>query len=506
MTWILNSNFETDLAGRIITANNLQVLRHRNVFAVGDIAVIEKNYRPASGVWAVRSSLPLAKNLERINKSNSYVNWKPQLRAIQIMSIMSSSFDDCKAIAFWGRYSLGPLRILWIFKDFIDRNFIKKNSFDNPNKYMHINNSNKVMDCRGCASKLASELLRDSLLKSDLYEIANTPEDAVLIYPELNNSRCLQSVDGFPALVSDPWLNGRLTALHAFSDLWATGASLSSAQAVITLPYTDSYQQKELLIETLSGIKSALSEHDVSLLGGHTLESRQLPPVPVSLGIQVSLVINGILGSDQKPWSKSGLKEGDVILLSRELGTGVLFAASMIGKVPIGNIDKMIDSISKSQNNFYNSIMALESKQENNQIVNASTDITGFGLIGHLSEILYTSNALREKNNLRPLSINLEANSIPYYEGSMDLLLEGYHSTLAPSNSKALKILKTLNTQKFFVDINLNNLQTKNISYKSISSLLIDPQTCGPLLISCSRQNAEELVNIAPWHKIGYVV
>ena len=122
-----------------------------------------------------------------------------------------------------------------------------------------------------------------------------------LAHPEL-----LQSMDGFPALVSDPWLNGRLTALHACSDLWACGATVSSAMATITLPMVSADEQQELLVQTLAGIRSVLDEQGAELIGGHTMESRSASPTPASLGVQITLTVNG--NSPQSPWLKSGLR------------------------------------------------------------------------------------------------------------------------------------------------------------------------------------------------------
>ena len=138
------------------------------------------------------------------------------------------------------------------------------------------------------------------------------------------NEELLQSVDGFPALVSDPWLNGRLTALHACSDLWACGAKVSSATTTITLPMVSADAQQELLVQTLAEIRSALDEQGAELIGGHTMESRSASPLPASLGVQITLTVNG--SSSRSPWLKSGLQAGDVLLISRPLGAGVLFA------------------------------------------------------------------------------------------------------------------------------------------------------------------------------------
>jgi len=103
---------------------------------------------------------------------------------------------------------------------------------------------NLINDCRGCAAKIPQGVLNNSLINADLVSFATSPEDSVEIY---QNSKdiILQSVDGFPALISDPWLNAKITTLHACSDLWACGAKLSSAQALISLPKVKKDYQRE---------------------------------------------------------------------------------------------------------------------------------------------------------------------------------------------------------------------------------------------------------------------
>ena len=181
------------------------------------------------------------------------------------------------------------------------------------------------MFCRGCAAKLPSAPLEEALEKAGLNSLGSQPEDAVPL-PHTNRSSgdvILQSVDGFPSLISDPWLNGRITALHACSDLWASGATVSSAQAVVTLPQTNESLQSELLHQTLSGIRSALQPQKAELIGGHTMESRSPSTAsPLSLDIQVSLCVQG--SPEGNMWCKRGIRRGDQLLLSRPIGTGVL--------------------------------------------------------------------------------------------------------------------------------------------------------------------------------------
>ena len=274
------------------------------------------------------------------------------------------------------------------------------------------------MACRGCAAKLPAQPLAAALERVGL---GGQPEDAACLP---GRQDLLQSVDGFPALVSDPWLNGRLTALHACSDLWACGAAVSSAMATITLPMVSAKEQKELLVQTLAGIRSVLDEQGAELIGGHTMESRSAPPVPASLGVQIALTVNG---SNTSPWLKSGLQAGDALLISRPLGTGVLFAGAMTGATKAPDLDAALQSMACSQH------MLLEQMEPIREGIHACTDITGFGLLGHLGEML---------QNNPGLTIQLNGSAIPAYSGALELFERGVSSTLAPSNRAAWRWLE----------------------------------------------------------------
>ena len=152
------------------------------------------------------------------------------------------SHEDA-AWARWGGWRLGPSRLLWHLKQRIDRAFMA--GFLQPAAMTDA----APMACRGCAAKLPAQPLAVALERVGL---GGQPEDAASLP---GSEQLLQSVDGFPALVSDPWLNGRLTALHACSDLWACGAPVSSAMATITLPMVSADEQQELLVQTLAGIR-----------------------------------------------------------------------------------------------------------------------------------------------------------------------------------------------------------------------------------------------------------
>ena len=454
--WLAKTGLPLDPDGRIRTDRCLRVEGHPTLFASGDCAVISTEPRPASGVWAVRAGRPLATNLEAACNGKALRPWQPQRQALQLIG----THQDAAWVR-WGRWQLGPSRLLWRLKQRIDRAFMA--GFQRPASMADA----APMACRGCAAKLPAQTLTAALERVGL---GGQPEDAAHLP---GSQELLQSVDGFPALVSDPWLNGRLTALHACSDLWACGAVVSSAMATITLPLATANEQQELLTQTLAGIRSVLDQQGATLIGGHTMESRSASPVPTSLGVQVTLTVNG--NSSKPPWMKSGLRAGDALLISRPLGTGVLFAGAMSGSTKATDLDAALRTMNCSQH------MLLEQLEPVRGDIHACTDITGFGLLGHLSEILQSH---------PELTIKLEGASIPAYPGAIDLFKRGISSSLAPSNRAAWRWLE-------------GPIQLQEPPSSALLELLVDPQTCGPLLLACTQDVATELTRHGPWVQIG---
>ncbi len=497
--WIKASGFPVDEDGRILTKNTLQVLNHPDLFAVGDCGVIKDCPRPSSGVWAVRSAKPLAKNLEAISKGLKLEGWKPQRKAIQLLDINSIN-NDSKAFMSLGKIIIGPFDFLSGLKELIDKKFIYKfhliKDMDSENF-----SEKEMIKCRGCAAKLGYSPLNSALNKLDLIE--SLTDDSIPIGKSNSNKTLIQSVDGFPALISDPWLNGRLLALHSCSDVWACGGSVISAQSVVNLPSIPNILQKELLFQVLEGINSALNVQGAKLIGGHTLESRKISEEPFSLGIESSLTINGIIDDKKYFWSKGGMKKGDQILISRPLGTGIIFSAFMNGQVKPYILDSVLKEMNKSQHYIVNSINQLTNINLNSKVVNACTDITGFGLLGHLSEMLEATNSDQLKLNLDPLKIILKLDHIPVYDGVEELLDKGFESTLAPANKVFLKNINGDKNLRF--ELIFNDFISNGSIYKTMLKILVDPQTCGPLVVSCSPVNSEKLIKQGPWIKIGFV-
>jgi selenide,water dikinase len=330
------------------------------------------------------------------------------------------------------------------------------------------------MACRGCAAKLAAAPLASALARLQRLEggdqAAAEPRDAAPIATTAAGERLLQSVDGFPALIDDPWLNARLTTLHACGDLWASGAEVCSAQALVTLPEAAAPLQEELLFQTLAGVRSVLDPLGAALVGGHTLEARD------GAGLALALSVNGRV-APERHWPKGPLQGGDALLLCGPLGSGVLFAAAMAGAAEPEWIDAVLARMQRSQAPLVEILAAHGCR--------ACTDVTGFGLLGHLGEMLGVRGAGRSgdqgSGDQGPGIVELDGRAIPAHAGALELLDRGWASSLAPANGAALALL----------DGPVRLLERGDGGGgQALRSLLIDPQTCGPLLAAVPAERA----------------
>ena len=498
--WLAESGLPVDERGRVRTHPTLEVLNHFGIFAAGDCAVVDKNPRPPSGVWAVRSAKPLARNLEALSQGKPLRGWIPQRHALQLLGGFDSG-QRPTAWALWGKQIIGPHPWLWKLKQHIDKQFMAMLQKKSPMK--HNANAKVEMLCRGCAAKLPATPLKEALEQAGLKTLGSAPEDAASIpnIANIDGEAMLQSIDGFPALISDSWINGRITTLHACSDLWACGAKATSAQAVITLPLTSPSLQRELLSQTLAGINSALKSQNAQLIGGHTLETRSSSnsTSPISLDIQVALCVQG--SPDGAVWRKQGIQRGDQLLLSRPLGTGVMFAAAMTGHVRTEDLDQAVRQMLISQDYLVDELRSCEKNNSNE--LHACTDITGFGLLGHLGEMLENT---EDKN----IQVSLNASQIPSLRGALELFKSGHSSSISGANKASLNLIEPSyqGSSAGKIRLRLGKILPKSQDHLALLELLVDPQTCGPLLISTTPKFAKSLMKNYKhnWHLIGEVM
>jgi selenide,water dikinase len=485
--WLAEAGLPVDPpSGRVLTETTLQVRDHPALFAAGDCGLIAAQPRPPSGVWAVRAAPVLATNLRRSLERRSLTPWRPQAQALQLLGD-GGVCGPPRALALWGPFAVGPHPLFWHWKRHLDHRFMA--SFETlrpmtPPAPAAMPEAASVvppaMGCRGCAAKLAAAPLRSALTRLaalDGITVPPAPEDAPLLRQLEDGQRLLQSVDGFPALVADPWLNGRLTTLHACGDLWASGAAVDSAQVVVTIPRGSPRLQEELLLQTLAGVRSALDPLGAPLLGGHTLEGRD------GAGLAVILTVNG-LAPGSRHWGKGPLAAGDVLVLSRPIGSGVLFAAAMAG-LPCGPwLDGALVHLEREQAALVPLLAA--------HGCHACTDITGFGLLGHLGEMLSAAPTQTPPVSPPPrLVVELEGAAIPAFPGALELLAEGRASSLAPANAEALPLLRR---------------SVRWVGVEPLTpareGLLLDPQTCGPLLAALPGERATAALRAL--HQAGF--
>jgi selenide,water dikinase len=552
--WLAAAGLPVDTpTGRVLTAASLQVLHHPHLFAAGDCAVLVGAPRPASGVWAVRAAPVLTTNLQRslAQPQRPLRPWRPQRRALQLLGDGGWGPQGPRAVAFWGPWALGPSPWLWRWKRHLDQRFLEGFAALAPI-------GPESMACRGCAAKLAAGPLEGALARLEgiareqepslsptaLKEgrdgvelefspggaapgsspggaapaappatppVPPPPEDAAVLGTAADGSLLLQSVDGFPALLADPWLNARLTTLHACGDLWASGAVLESVQALVTLPEAEPALQEELLLQTLAGVRSVLDPLGARLIGGHTLEGRD------GAGLALALTVNG-RADPGLHWPKGPLREGDALLICGPLGSGVLFAAAMAGAARPGWIDAALERMQHSQAPLVELLAA--------HGCHACTDITGFGLLGHLGEMLAAGTAAggrpcpgwarghtNDRRGAPDLTVQIDARRIPAFAGAVQLLNQGWASTLAPANARALALLEGAVR---LVDgaFGIPGSGAPEIpgpesaagggapSTAAVEALLIDPQTCGPLLAALPADRAGDA--LAALHRAGY--
>ncbi|TAK40517.1 MAG: selenide, water dikinase SelD, partial [Betaproteobacteria bacterium] len=252
----------------------------------------------------------------------------------------------------------------------------------------------------------------------------------------------VHSVDFFRALVDDPYLFGRIAANHALGDIFAMGAEAQAATAIVTVPPGLENKVEDVLFQMMSGAVEVLNEAGCALVGGHTGEGREL-----ALGFAVNGLIDENLDSVMR---KGGMRPGDALILTKPIGTGTLFAAHARLQARGAWIDAALDVMCQSNR------LAAHCLREHG--ATACTDLTGFGLLGHLVEMT------------RPSGVDAELNlsALPVLEGAEETSAAGILSSLQPANVRLRRALRN---------------QQEAVSHPRYP-LIFDPQTAGGLLAS----------------------
>ena len=446
-SWIRESGLAVDEDGFILVEDSLRSRSHPTVFAAGDIATMVNYDRPKAGVFAVRQGKPLFENLTAALTDQSLKAYRPQKNYLSLIGT-----GDGSAVASYGAIAWES-RSLWWLKDRIDRAFMDR--FRLSGEMQTDQDDQKTMRCSGCGAKVGSDVLMRSLLRvrSEFGRVESenvligldAPDDAAVIQVPAGQL-LVQTIDYFPALVSDPFLFGQISTNHSLSDLFAMGATPQSALAIATLPYATESIQEETLYQLLSGSLKILQQSGAVLIGGHTVEGETL-----SFGLSC----NGF-ANPERLLRKTGMQSDQVLILTKAIGTGTLFAADMRHQAKAKWIDAAIAQMLISNQR------AAEFFLE--QGATACTDITGFGLLGHLLEMVRASE----------VAVELEFSEIPLLEGARDCVRRG--------------ILSSLHSQNMRSQASIHNLA--EVESDPDFPLLFDPQTSGGLLASVPEDRA----------------
>ncbi len=469
--WLAQAGLATDARGFVLVDDALRCVSHPEVFAAGDIATVRNHDRPKAGVFAVRQGPPLAVNLRRAALGKAPKAFTPQQNFLSLITT-----GDRYAIASRGSWSVQGAWV-WRWKDWIDRRFMAKYN-DLP--LMQERQSATIdprlagqdalreisaiaMRCGGCGAKVGSTTLSrvigrlETRQHSDVLIGLQAPDDAAVLQVEPGKV-LVQSVDYFRAFVDDAYDFGRIAANHSLGDIFAMGAKAQSAQAIATVPYGKEAVVEETLYDMLRGALQILEDCGAALIGGHSSEGAELA---------FGLVVNGI-AEPGALLRKGGMQPGNRLVLTKPLGTGTLFAADMRHAAKGRWIQAAIASMVQSNRH------AAECLRRHG--ATACTDVTGFGLLGHLAEMT------------RPSAVDavIDLEALPVLQGARETMRAGIFSSLQPQNVRLRRAVRNL----------------EEAASHPHYALLFDPQTAGGLLASLPEKTAEACV--AELRQLGY--
>ncbi|MEL6815342.1 MAG: selenide, water dikinase SelD [Cyanobacteria bacterium J06598_3] len=469
--WLTHSGLSLTKDGFIAVEDTLQARSHPNIFAAGDVATMVNHQRPKAGVFAVRQGPPLYENLKRQSLNQPLKPFKPQSRYLNIIDT-----DTEKSIASWGPFAI---HAKWCraWKHRIDSKFMGLfNDFppmeDAQPSPLPSQDIVPEMHCSGCGSKVGEQVLSRTLKRvradaesdhdwphrNNIIAGLEAPDDAAIVQVP-PGKLAVHTVDHFTALIDDPFVFGQICVNHCLSDLFAMGATSHSVLAITTIPYGTPIKQEESLYHLLSGATHALAKSNTFLVGGHTTEGAEL-----SLGF----ACNGWI-EPEHIWRKGGMQPGQALILTKALGTGTLFAADQQLHAKGRWIEAAIDSMLHA-----NQAAAQCLKQQG---ATACTDVTGFGLAGHLLEMATASQ----------VAIELDLSDLVFLPGADDTL-----------NQKIVSSLHNRNLASAMDAFHLERIPT----HLPIFQVLFDPQTSGGLLASIPANKTTECLSAL--HQLGY--
>ncbi|NBD31059.1 MAG: selenide, water dikinase SelD [Alphaproteobacteria bacterium] len=414
-----------------------------DVFAVGDCAYLAFDPRPKAGVYAVREAPVLHDNLVAYLSDRPLRRYKPQKDYLKLISLGGKS-----ALA----EKLGTARrgkVLWRWKDHIDRKFMRQfRELPGMAPEPPLRAASGVAEimgqaplCSGCGAKVGGDALATALKglpTPDRKDVVSLPGDDAAVL-SVGGTRQVISTDHLSAVTEDPALMARIAAIHALGDVWAMGADPQSALISLILPRMSPELQKRTLAEITDAAATVMAQAGAAIVGGHTTQGAAMT---------IGFTVTGLASTT--PITVKGARPGDALILTKPIGSGTILAAEMRGQASGADVLACFDVMMQGQG----AAARLLSTSH------AMTDVTGFGLAGHLSAICRASGTgaiLRD---------------VPVMAGAMDLAAAGIRSSLYPEN-----VLGSLPV---------------NGPEGPLKTLLFDPQTCGGLLAAVDGDEAAQ--------------
>lgn len=450
-----------DLAEGFLTVSPTMQTSDPAIFAAGDTIHMPFAPRPKAGVYAVRAAAVLHHNLRAALTGKRMRAFRPQRDYLKLVSL-----GDRRAVADkFGLRSGGAW--LWRVKDRIDRAFMDKFG-DYPAMARAALPTPAVTGlaqamgdkplCAGCGAKVGPGALSAALValpavtRPDVLSAAG--DDAAILTH--GQGRQVITTDHLRAFTADPRLMARITAIHALGDIWAMGAAPQAALAQITLPRLSADLQADMLADVMQAATDVFAQAGAAVVGGHT-----------SIGAELTVGFT-VTGLTDRPVTKGGAQAGDALILTKAIGTGTILAAEMaLARLPNLILGEAVESCLASMTRALGPAAAILAPH-----ARAMTDVTGFGLAGHLMEMMRASGT----------AARIDLSAIPLLPGAEALAAAGHASTIAPLNRAAIDWEVTLPDGPR-------------------AALLFDPQTAGPLLAAVPQGDAADL--LARLHAAG---
>lgn len=488
-SWLAPTGLALDKDGCLRVNAYLQSETDARIFASGDVAAFGPRPLEKAGVFAVRMGMPLAGNLHRALCGQPLHAFRPQKHWLALIST-----GDRYAVASRGMLGFAG-RWVWRWKDHIDRRFMQRFSdlgvaamapdgaATGAQALAHFANLDakeraqaqaaQAMRCGGCAAKVGASVLGralgglQSLQSPDVLIGLSAPDDAALVRIAPGKAQ-VQTVDFFRAFIDDPYRFGQIAANHALGDIYAMGATPHTATAIAVVPPGLDRQTQSLLSQLMAGAVQVLNAAGCALVGGHSGEGPQL-----SLGFAINgLVDVDAQGQPLKVLHKSGAQAGDALILTKPLGTGTLFAAHALGRARGRWVEAALESMMQSSQEAARILMQHGAR--------ACTDVTGFGLLGHLLEMLQPQR----------LGAQLELGALPLLDGALASMHAGIFSSLHSNNAQQQVAIAGPTERHGTDDTHLSAAREMRLR----RAMLFDPQTAGGLLASVPWKQAQACV------------